>query len=35
MAKVVEGYPPAMPLYQGQLEEEEVAAIIDYIKSVK
>jgi len=35
MAKIVEGYPPAMPLYQGQLEEEEVAAIIDYIKSIK
>jgi len=35
MAKIVEGYPPAMPLFQGQLEEEEVSAIIDYIKSVK
>jgi cytochrome c oxidase subunit 2 len=35
LAKVVEGYPPSMPSYKGQLSEEEIASIIEYIKSLK
>ncbi len=34
-AKVVEGYPPSMPPYKGLVNEEEIAAIIEYIKSLK
>lgn len=34
-AKVVEGYPPAMPPYQGQLSDAEIADLIEYIKTVK
>jgi cytochrome c oxidase subunit 2 len=34
-AKIVKGYPPAMPPYQGQLEDEEISALIEFIKSVK
>jgi cytochrome c oxidase subunit II len=34
-AKIVKGYAPAMPIYRGQLEDEEVSALIDYIKSLK
>lgn len=35
-AKIVKTYPAgAMPVYQGQLEEEEVSNLIAYIKSVK
>jgi cytochrome c oxidase subunit 2 len=34
-AKVVEGYPPSMPPYKGLVNEEELAAIIEYIKSLK
>ncbi|WCL51378.1 cytochrome c oxidase subunit II [Leptospira sp. GIMC2001] len=34
-AKIVKGYAPAMPVYQGQLEEDEVEALIEYIKSVQ
>jgi cytochrome c oxidase subunit II len=34
MAKVVKGYPPAMPTFQGQLSEEQVMALIAYIKSM-
>jgi cytochrome c oxidase subunit 2 len=32
--KVVKGYPPAMPTFQGQLSEEQVMALIAYIKSL-
>ncbi len=35
LAKVVEGYPPSMPAFKGQLSEEEIASIIEYIKSLK
>jgi cytochrome c oxidase subunit 2 len=35
LAKVVEGYPPSMPPYKGLVNEEELAAIIEYIKSLK
>jgi cytochrome c oxidase subunit 2 len=34
MAKVVKGYPPAMPTFAGQLDEEQVMALIAYIKSL-
>jgi cytochrome c oxidase subunit 2 len=35
MAKIVEGYPPAMPVYKGLVNEEELGEIIEYIKSLK
>lgn len=35
LAKVRDGYRPVMPTYQGQLDDEEIAAIIQYIKSLK
>jgi cytochrome c oxidase subunit 2 len=34
-AKLVEGFPPSMPSYKGLVNEEELAAIIEYIKSLK
>lgn len=34
-AKLVEGYPPSMPPYKGLLTEEEILAVIEYIKSLK
>lgn len=35
-AKIVKGFPPnQMPVYQGQLKEEEITAIIEFIKSLK
>jgi cytochrome c oxidase subunit II len=34
-AKIVEGYPAAMPIYQGQLSDEDVSHLIEYIKTVK
>lgn len=33
-AKIVAGYPPAMPPYQGQLSDAEVNKLIDYIKTL-
>jgi cytochrome c oxidase subunit II len=33
--KVVTGYQPVMPTFQGQLSDREVAALIAYIKSLK
>ncbi len=35
MAKIRAGYKPVMPTYKGQLKDEEIAAIIAYIKSLK
>jgi cytochrome c oxidase subunit II len=32
--QVVEGFAPVMPTYQGKLKNEEIGAIIDYIKSL-
>ena len=32
-AKIVAGYPPTMPPFQGKLSEEELNLLIDYIKS--
>jgi cytochrome c oxidase subunit 2 len=34
MAKVVAGYPPAMPTFQGRFKEKELTAIIEYLKTV-
>jgi cytochrome c oxidase subunit 2 len=34
-AKIVEGYPSTMPVYKGLVNEEELAEIIEYIKSLK
>ena len=33
-AKIVAGYPPIMPTYEGQLNEEELLQLIAYIKSL-
>lgn len=32
-AKVVKGFPPAMPPFKGSLSDEEISALIEYIKS--
>jgi len=34
IAKIVKGYQPLMPTYQGQLTEEEILQLISYIKSL-
>lgn len=34
-AKIVKGYPPAMTSFAGQLSEEEMLGVIEYIKSLK
>lgn len=34
-AKVVEGYQPVMPVYQGQLSEDEIVQLIVYIRSLQ
>jgi cytochrome c oxidase subunit 2 len=35
-AKLVEGYPPAMPaMYEGKLNDENISDIIEYIKTLK
>ena len=34
MAKIVAGYAPLMPTFQGQVSEEQLAQIIAYIKSL-
>jgi cytochrome c oxidase subunit II len=33
-AKIVEGYQPVMPTFDGQLTEEQVLALISYIKAI-
>lgn len=33
--RIVPGYPPVMPSYQGQLNDKDLNAIIEYIKSLK
>ena len=33
--KIVEGYGPVMPSYKGLLEDSDITAIIEYIKSLK
>jgi cytochrome c oxidase subunit 2 len=34
MAKIVDGYPPLMPTFQGRLTEDEVLQLIAYVKSL-
>jgi cytochrome c oxidase subunit 2 len=34
-AKVVAGYPPLMPTYEGRLTEEQLMQLIEYIKSLR
>src|SRR5262245_19599654 len=34
-AKIVDGYQPLMPTFKGQLSEEEVIHLVDYVKSLK
>jgi cytochrome c oxidase subunit 2 len=34
-AKVVVGFPPVMPAFQGLLKEREIDALIEYIKTLK
>ncbi len=34
-AHVVQGFPPVMPTYQGRIKDAEIAAIIDYMKTLK
>lgn len=34
-AKIVAGYPPSMPTFQGQLDDAEVDGLIEFIKSVQ
>ena len=34
-AKIVAGYQPIMPTYKGQLSEEELLQLIDYVKTLK
>lgn len=34
-AKIVKGFSPAMPIYQGQLNESDVTALVEYLKSLK
>jgi cytochrome c oxidase subunit II len=33
-AKIVEGFPPIMPTFQGQVSEEQLLALVEYIKSL-
>ena len=33
--KIVEGFTPAMPTYQGQLNDDQIHGIVEYIKSLK
>jgi cytochrome c oxidase subunit 2 len=34
MAKIVQGYPPVMTSFEGQLTDDEIAGIIAYLKSL-
>ncbi len=34
MARVVAGYEPVMPTYQGRIKDDEITAIIEYLKSL-
>ena len=34
-AKIVKGFPPAMPSFAGQVNEQELLGVIEYIKSLK
>lgn len=34
-AKIVQGYPPSMPTYQGKMNDKRIKGIIEYIKTLK
>ncbi len=34
MARCVQGFEPVMPTYQGRVKDQEIAAIIAYIKTL-
>ncbi len=34
-AKIVEGFPPSMPTYQGKLSDRQLSGVIEYIKTLK
>ena len=34
MARITAGYDPVMPTYQGRLKDEEIGAIIEYLKTM-
>jgi cytochrome c oxidase subunit 2 len=34
-AKIVEGYPPSMPTFKGQLSDRRISGLIEYIKTLK
>ena len=34
-AKIVEGFPPSMPTFKGQLSDRRIAGLIEYIKTLK
>jgi cytochrome c oxidase subunit 2 len=34
-AKIVEGFAPSMPTYQGKLTDRQILGIIEYIKSLQ
>jgi cytochrome c oxidase subunit 2 len=34
-AKIVKGFPPVMPTFKGQLSEQELSGLVEYIKSLK
>ena len=33
-AQIVEGYPPVMPTFEGQIDEEELFSLVEYIRSL-
>jgi cytochrome c oxidase subunit 2 len=35
MAKIAAGYEPYMPTYQGRLSDQELTALIEYLKTLK
>lgn len=34
-AKIVAGFPPSMPTYKGQISDDEITALIEYLKTLK
>jgi cytochrome c oxidase subunit II len=34
-AKIVDGYPPSMPTYQGKLSDRQLSGLVEYIKTLK
>lgn len=34
-ARIVQGFPPAMPPFRGQLSDEELTALVEFVKAVK